>query len=164
MASASRALANENNLAECPQREGYVMCADVWRGHGGRFGGAGSSGSWLVAWKTVMSSLRGGGGIFIGYRREETAGQAGRLYDRLRAKFGVDRVFMDVDSISGGTDFTKEIIEDVPQRNVLLVLIGRDWLTVTDSKGKRRIEKPDDPVRVGGGGRENAVCHVVQHR
>ena len=38
-------------------------------------------------------------GIFISYRREDTAGYAGRLYDRLAAHFGPDRVFMDVEGI-----------------------------------------------------------------
>jgi hypothetical protein len=33
-------------------------------------------------------------GIFISYRREDSAGHAGRLFDRLGAKFGRERVFM----------------------------------------------------------------------
>ncbi len=44
-------------------------------------------------------------GLFISYRREDTPGQAGRLYDRLRAHFGRDRVFMDVAGIKPGVDF-----------------------------------------------------------
>jgi hypothetical protein len=34
--------------------------------------------------------------IFISYRREETAGHAGRLYDALAAQFEDRNVFMDV--------------------------------------------------------------------
>jgi hypothetical protein len=87
-------------------------------------------------------------GIFISYRREETAGQAGRLYDRLSGRFGTDRVFMDVDSIAFGLDFTQAITEAVSRCAILLALIGRDWPTATDSRGRRRIDDPDDFVRV----------------
>lgn len=87
-------------------------------------------------------------GIFISYRREETAGQAGRLYDRLSGRFGTDRVFMDVDSIAFGIDFNQAITEAVSQCAILLALIGRDWPTATDSRGRRRIDDPDDFVRV----------------
>jgi hypothetical protein len=96
----------------------------------------------------VMSTLRGRGGIFISYRREETAGYAGRLYDRLSDRFGEDRVFMDVDSIAIGVDFTRAVIEAVSACNILLALIGQDWSAITDSEGKRRIDNPDDFVRV----------------
>jgi TIR domain len=88
------------------------------------------------------------GGIFISYRREETAPYAGRLYDHLSEHFGEDRVFMDVDSIAIGTDFTKAIIEAVSQCDILLVLIGRHWSAVTDVKGIRRIDYPHDFIRV----------------
>jgi TIR domain len=95
-----------------------------------------------------MSSLRGEGGIFISYRREDTAGEAGRLYDHLSSHFGADRVFMDVDSIAIGTDFTKAIVEAVSGCGILLALIGRHWSAVTDVKGIRRIDYPQDFVRV----------------
>lgn len=95
-----------------------------------------------------MSSLRGRNGIFISYRREETAAQAGRLYDHLSDHFGEDRVFMDVDSIAIGTDFTKAVIQAVSGCSILLALIGRHWSAITDIKGIRRIDYPDDFVRV----------------
>jgi len=95
-----------------------------------------------------MGSLRGRGGIFISYRREETAGQAGRLYDHLSEHFGEDRVFMDIDSIAIGADFTKAVIEAVSGCSILLALIGRHWSAITDTKGIRRIDYPHDFVRV----------------
>jgi hypothetical protein len=95
-----------------------------------------------------MSSLRGPGGIFISYRREETAANAGRLYDRLSDHFGEDRVFMDVDSLAYGVDFTRAVIDAVSRCDVLLALIGRDWLAITDNKGRRRLDNPNDWVRV----------------
>jgi hypothetical protein len=58
-----------------------------------------------------MNLLRSRGGIFISYRREDTAANAGRLYDRLSDRFGEDQVFMDIDSIPIGLDFTKAVIE-----------------------------------------------------
>jgi hypothetical protein len=96
----------------------------------------------------VMSSLRSRGGIFISYRREETAAYAGRLYDRLSDHFGEARVFMDIDSIAIGVDFTKALIEAVSGCNVLLALIGRDWSAITDGRGRRRIDDPADWMRV----------------
>jgi hypothetical protein len=95
-----------------------------------------------------MSSLRGRGGIFISYRREETSANAGRLYDRLSGSFGEDRVFMDVDSIAYGVDFTRAVVDAVSGCDVLLVLIGRNWLAIADSKGRRRLDNRDDWVRV----------------
>lgn len=98
--------------------------------------------------ETVMGSDRALGGVFISYRREETAGWAGRLYDRLSARFGEDHVFMDVDSITRGADFTEKLMGDLSACNVLLALIGQNWSAITDSKGKRRLDNPDDWVRV----------------
>jgi hypothetical protein len=88
------------------------------------------------------------GGIFISYRREDTAGAAGRLYDRLCDRFGEDFLFMDVGSIDSGVDFTESVLEAVSGCDVLVVLIGRDWLRITDAKRRRRIDNPDDWVRV----------------
>jgi WD40 repeat protein/tetratricopeptide (TPR) repeat protein len=96
----------------------------------------------------VMNSGQRRGGIFISYRREEMAGQAGRLYDRLSGRFGAGRVFMDVDSIDPGVDFTTAITEAISGCDILLALIGREWLTVTDAGGRRRLDDPDDLVRV----------------
>jgi hypothetical protein len=46
-------------------------------------------------------------GIFVSYRREQSAAQAGRLYDWLAAQFGEEHVFMDVDSIRFGVDLCR---------------------------------------------------------
>ena len=47
--------------------------------------------------------------IFLSYRRQDSAGVAGRIYDRLRAHFGPDSVFMDVDYVPFGVDFQEHI-------------------------------------------------------
>ena len=86
-------------------------------------------------------------GIFISYRRDDAAGYAGRLYDRLAAHFGRDRVFMDVQGIEPGVDFVDAIEGAVASCEVLIVIIGKDWLAA-DAVGKRRLDDPGDFVRI----------------
>ena len=86
--------------------------------------------------------------IFISYRREETAFPAGWLYDRLNERFGEGQVFKDVDSITLGDDFVEVITRAVGSCDVLLAVIGGRWSTITDETGKRRLDDPDDFVRL----------------
>jgi outer membrane protein assembly factor BamB len=86
-------------------------------------------------------------GIFISYRRDQTSGYAGRLYDRLTAEFGEDRVFMDLNAIDPGADFAQRIEEAIGDADALLVIIGPDWADVADGVGRRRLEDPEDFVR-----------------
>jgi hypothetical protein len=88
------------------------------------------------------------GRIFISYRREETAYPAGWLYDRLVDRFGDAQVFNDVESIAPGDDFIEVITSAVGSCDVLLALIGDQWLTITDADGRRRLEDPGDFVRL----------------
>jgi TIR domain-containing protein len=88
------------------------------------------------------------GGIFVSYRREDTAYPAGWLFDRLADRFGRDRVFKDVDSIEPGDDFVEVITTAVGSCAVLLVLIGDRWLTAADQEGRRRLDNPADFVRL----------------
>ncbi|MEM9446739.1 MAG: SUMF1/EgtB/PvdO family nonheme iron enzyme [Verrucomicrobiota bacterium] len=86
--------------------------------------------------------------IFISYRRSDSIAETGRIYDRLVAKFGRDRVFKDVDSIPFGVNFAEYLDQAVSQCEVVLVAIGKTWLNVTDKDGVRRLDKPDDFVRI----------------
>jgi TIR domain len=86
--------------------------------------------------------------IFISYRRDETKDVAGRLYDRLTAIFGRDRVFRDVYTIPGGADFPSWIEEALTSSDVVVVLIGDRWATIEDSHNRRRIDDPADWVRL----------------
>jgi len=86
--------------------------------------------------------------IFISYRREESAGHAGRIYDRLCEKFGKNRVFMDVSAIEPGVDFVEAIDRAVGSCSALLVIIGRSWLQSTDATGRRRLDDPRDFIRL----------------
>jgi glycerophosphoryl diester phosphodiesterase len=88
------------------------------------------------------------GRVFISYRRQETAWPARQLYDVLVAELGADRVFKDVDDIEPGDDFVERIESAVGSCEVLLALIGPQWLTVTDAKGARRLDDPEDFVRL----------------
>lgn len=86
--------------------------------------------------------------IFLNYRREDTAGHAGRLYDDLAEHFGADRVFMDIDKIEPGLDFAESIERALDSCDVVLAVIGRHWLTIADGTGARRLDSPDDYVRM----------------
>lgn len=92
--------------------------------------------------------LGSGRGIFLSYRRQESSHVAGRLYDRLVDRFGTGQVFIDVDAIEPGIDFTRAIDNAVSTCQVLLAVIGRQWLTATDEWGRRRLDDPADIVRL----------------
>jgi hypothetical protein len=83
----------------------------------------------------------------VSYRRGDS-GHAGRLYDALSSRFGPDNVFMDVDTIDPGADFAEVINRAVTSCDVVIALIGRGWLTANDTEGRRRLEDPDDFVRL----------------
>jgi hypothetical protein len=86
--------------------------------------------------------------IFISYRRDDSAGHAGRLYDQLSNHFGDQRIFMDTTGIDPGVDFVEAIQRSVSNCTVLLAVIGQHWISVVDSKGQRRIDDPHDFVRL----------------
>jgi hypothetical protein len=88
------------------------------------------------------------GRIFMSYRRDDADYPASWLYDRLVTRFGRDQVFKDVDSIELGDDFAEVITNAVGTCDVLLALIGTQWLTATDEAGNRRLDDPDDFVRL----------------
>jgi len=84
-------------------------------------------------------------GIFVSYRRDDAAGHAGRLVDRLVEHFGQDRIFMDIDAIEPGEDFITVIENAVGSCNILLAVIGRNWNSAT---GSGRLDNPNDFVRL----------------
>jgi hypothetical protein len=86
--------------------------------------------------------------IFISYRRGDTTIYAGRLFDSLCALAGDDQVFMDIDAIEPGADFVDHIEREVGACEVLIALIGRDWLDARDAEDRRRLDDPGDWVRL----------------
>jgi outer membrane protein assembly factor BamD (BamD/ComL family) len=100
----------------------------------------------LGKWSALHESLTGR--IFISYRRQETAWPAGRLYDVLVEHFPAEEVFKDVDNIEPGEDFVERITAAVGSCDVLLALIGPQWLTISDENGQRRLDNAEDYVRL----------------
>ncbi|MCC6176173.1 MAG: TIR domain-containing protein [Chloroflexi bacterium] len=86
--------------------------------------------------------------IFISYRRDDSQETAGRLHDALSGHFGDDNVFMDVVGIELGDDFVEVIERNVASCDILLAVIGKQWLTISDSAGRRRLDNAKDFVRL----------------
>jgi hypothetical protein len=87
--------------------------------------------------------------IFVNYRREDSSGHAGRMFDRLKKHFGRKTVFWDVSgSIQHGEQFDQAIERAVASCDVFLAVIGQKWLSSIDTAGKRRLEDPNDYVRL----------------
>ncbi|MHA4847192.1 SUMF1/EgtB/PvdO family nonheme iron enzyme [Flavitalea antarctica] len=87
------------------------------------------------------------GQIFISYRRDDSLGSTGRIYDRLLEHFSAEQIFMDVDTIPLGEDFVEYIEKAVTRCDVLLAVIGRDWVTIQDRNGRRMLDSDGDFVR-----------------
>jgi WD40 repeat protein len=88
------------------------------------------------------------GSIFISYRREDTQHAAARLSDRLEHEFSRERVFFDVETLPAGVDFVEEVAKKIDACDAFVVMIGKSWLEVRDAEGRRRLDNPDDHVRV----------------
>jgi TIR domain len=86
--------------------------------------------------------------IFISYRRDDSSGYAGRLYDQISAHFGEEHVFMDVADIGPGSDFVSVIEQKVGTCDALIALIGKNWLTLKDDQKRPRLGNAEDFVSV----------------
>ena len=84
--------------------------------------------------------------IFISYRREDSAGHTGRLFDSLRRHFGDDSVFLDLSNIDSGQNFGDTIRQAIRSADIVLAIIGPEWLTC-ERDGQRRLDDPNDLVR-----------------
>lgn len=85
--------------------------------------------------------------IFISYRRTDSEYIVGRMYDRLVAEFGDANIFKDVESIPPGKDFREVLGAAVNACDVMLLVIGPDWLDAKSDDGRRRLDLPNDYVR-----------------
>ena len=85
-------------------------------------------------------------GIFVSYRRGDTAAEAGRLADHLRDRFGADQIFIDVETVEPGQDFVVAIQRALDSCAVVMVVIGDGWLSAVDEQGRRRLDNPEDFV------------------
>jgi hypothetical protein len=82
------------------------------------------------------------GGVFISYRREDSGGYAGRIYDRLTSRLGRENVFFDVDAIPPGRDFVDVLSDRVGKWDALLAVIGKHWVASADAQNRRRLDDP----------------------
>ena len=87
-------------------------------------------------------------GVFISYRRDDSAGWAGRLATDLEDRFGPDAVFQDIEAIGAGEDFVRAIDRALESCSAALVLIGPDWASIKGKNGARRLDDPADTFRL----------------
>jgi hypothetical protein len=88
------------------------------------------------------------GKVFISYRWSDSAAYAGRVWDRLERDLGRHSLFMDVAAIPFGTNLPEVLHEEVAKCGVLLAMIGPNWLDERDEHGNRRLDDPNDLVRI----------------
>jgi WD40 repeat protein len=86
--------------------------------------------------------------VFLSYRRQDSSQACGQLYQALVQELGRRHVFRDIDSIPLGRDFKEEISRVVSRCQVVLALIGTEWLNIRDARGARRLDQPGDFVRL----------------
>jgi hypothetical protein len=86
--------------------------------------------------------------IFISYRRSDCQAQANGLYDGLVHRLSNARLFMDIDSIPPGVDFEQHIRHEIERSDVVLVMIGDNWLDSRPGTSRRRVDEDDDFVRL----------------
>ncbi len=89
-----------------------------------------------------------GSRIFVSYRRGDSRGDAGRLTDKLKSHFGEKQIFRDVEAIEAGVDFVEALNQAVSRCAALLAVIGPNWVKIADERGQRRLDDPNDFVRL----------------
>lgn len=55
---------------------------------------------------------------------------------------------MDIDTMKVGLDFVEQIEKAVQSCDVLIAVIGKTWVNIQDKEGHRRLDNPEDFVRV----------------
>jgi hypothetical protein len=86
--------------------------------------------------------------IFISYRRSDSQDISRSLYEVLRDQFGHNTIFIDIDSIAPGKNFVAEVEKTLARCRVVLAVISPHWLDIEDEQHRRRLENPDDFVRI----------------
>ncbi len=86
--------------------------------------------------------------IFLSYRRDDSSGYAGRLFDNLAERFGRERVFMDIETLEPGMDFVAGIDHAIESCGAVIAMIGPSWVKAKDGEGRRRLDNPHDFIRL----------------
>lgn len=87
-------------------------------------------------------------GIFISYRRQDSQSAAGRLADSLKEQLPAAATFRDVEAIEAGVDFVDAINTALESCGVMLAVIGPRWISIQDDAGRRRLDDPEDYIRL----------------
>lgn len=85
--------------------------------------------------------------IFISYRRDDSSADAGRLRAALVKHFGVNQIFRDIDTVRAGEDLYDVTEKSVQSCDILIAIIGKRWLTISNGS-VRRLDEPDDFLRL----------------
>jgi hypothetical protein len=99
--------------------------------------------------------------IFVSYRRSDSPSAARQIAEALKSRFGADGVFFDTRDLRPGTEWHRDITDRVRTADVVVVVIGPQWVSIADERGRRRVTQPEeeDVVRteieaaLRGGGR-----------
>ena len=84
--------------------------------------------------------------ILISYRRGDASAAARRLHGELAARYGHDDVAIDIDVLPPSPGVEDVIADEVGRSDVVLVVIGPDWLGAA-GLGGRQLDAPEDPAR-----------------
>jgi hypothetical protein len=103
---------------------------------------------WTLISTQFLSEERSMSKIFISYRRDDTTANAQLIYTWLSQRMESGSVFIDIDSIDKGRDFPSVLDEAMMSSDLMLVIIGKQWLTINDEQGRRRIDAAHDFVRL----------------
>jgi len=85
--------------------------------------------------------------IFLSYRADDSSYAVATVHGALASRFGAGRVFLDRSSMRPGTIYPPAIRAALGRARVLVVLIGRTWLSATDPDGRRPADNDRDWVR-----------------
>jgi TIR domain len=104
----------------------------------------------LVRWPAadVWDQPKSNLALFISYRRQDSGDTVGRIHDHLERGFEEEHLFLDVDRQAAGEDYRTVVGRALERADVVLAVIGTHWLTVADRDGRRRLDDPEDMVRI----------------
>jgi pterin-4a-carbinolamine dehydratase len=85
--------------------------------------------------------------IFISYRRLDSAIFSQWLATQLRSAYGQDCVFIDTENIRDAAAWAQQVESSLKSSSLVIIVVGKSWLSISDEFGRRRIDLPDDWVR-----------------
>lgn len=84
--------------------------------------------------------------VFISYRRDEAAYAAYLIRSRL-GEISRSDIFLDIETLEMGKKFVSDICQAAYECEVMVVVIGKQWLDIRDDAGNRRLDDPEDILR-----------------